>query len=166
MQTRSTSSRYSSRNRSPPHRGQPLNATAAGGGSTCGVSGCLSHFRDAGTRPSLRRWLRGRCVVVDVRLSIMMLLLVAAAVIVAVSQLAVVVVMRVPVRPVVPLADHFSAVVMRNVLMIVRVCYGGMQVLRLLALSLRVLTLVGQRHRSPPLMLCSSCVHRSVSKTA
>src|SRR6266568_2539734 len=85
-------------------------------------------------------------MVVDMRLSIMILFLIAAIVVMAMHQFAVIVIVRVPKSLVVPLADYFAAVVMGNVVVIVGMSHRGMGMLRFLALSLRVLSLVGQRH--------------------
>src|SRR5207249_9384801 len=93
-------------------------------------------------------------MVVDVRLSIMMLFLIAAIVVMAMHKFVVIVIVRMPICPVIPLTDYFAAVVVGNVVVIVGMCHRGMRMLRLLALSLRVLSLVGQRHAFLLLLSC------------
>ena len=75
-------------------------------------------------------------MVVDMRLSIMILFLIAAIVVMAMHQFAVIVIVRVPKSPVVPLADYFAAVVMGNVVVIVGMRHSAVRVLGLLSLTL------------------------------
>src|SRR2546426_9351604 len=84
------------------------------------------------------------------RLALVMLFFVRAAVVMAVRQLCVVVVVCVPISPVVPLAQHFPTMVMRNVIVIVRMGHRGMDMLRLFPFPLRVLCFIRQRHPSLP----------------
>ena len=78
----------------------------------------------------------------DVRLALVVLFLIRAVVVMAMRQLRVIVVVCMPVCPVVPFAQHLATVVMRDVIMVVGMGHGRMGMLRLLAITLRVLRLV------------------------
>jgi len=58
-------------------------------------------------------------MVVDMRLSIMILFLIAAIVVMAMHQFAVIVIVCMPICPVIPLTDYFAPVVVGNVVVIV-----------------------------------------------
>ena len=53
-------------------------------------------------------------MVVDTRLSIIMLFLIAAIVVMAMHKFVVIVIVRMPICPVIPLTDYFAAVVVGN----------------------------------------------------
>jgi hypothetical protein len=78
-------------------------------------------------------------VIVDVGLLAVLLLLVSLTVIVAVRQLGVVVLVRVPVRSMLPFPQWSIRVMVRDVIVIVGVCLRRMRMLRLLALALGTL---------------------------
>jgi hypothetical protein len=72
-------------------------------------------------------------MVVDVGEPVVLLVLLRPAVVVAVRQLGVVVLMRVPVRAVLPIVEQAFGVVVSDVIVVVVVSFSGVCVLRLLA---------------------------------
>ena len=122
--------------------------------------------RDAphGSGPDVRS-LGRMLVVVDVRLAGVMLFLFLAAVVMAVGERAVIVLVRVPRRFVFPLAQRDAAMVMGDVVVVMRVRDGGMGVGTLFAFTFHLLWRVRlSTRRLGGLCWCSFCwLHAIVS---
>lgn len=79
-------------------------------------------------------------MIVDVRFFAMLLLFLFGAVVMTMGERTVVVLVRMPVTSMFPLAQRVIAVVVRDVVVVVRVCLSGMRVLWLASLPLSHLT--------------------------
>ena len=105
------------------------------GGFGCSLSHLQGDLQLPWPECLCRRTVR-RGVVVNVSLLCVTLLLIALAVVMAVNKPAVIVLVRVPIRAMLPLVHRIIRVVMRDVVVVVRVRYRRVFMFRLIAFAL------------------------------